>query len=344
MKKPNVNETTLSYFKKTFEMDAPAPLLTTNISRQVGNYVGVDFNKIAPADYHEGLKVEKTNDKNSPSDENMKMGDWAKYGKIAWTHLQKDPLFYHTNETLQATERLKEFIRREILGILEAKASHNVKVYLKPGEKAPKGVKLNKGARGGSYYWTKSGNVQGGKHMGYPKKPDKAQLAASQKSQEKKAAAQIKQDTGMIKTWIEKNRHKLPIHKIDWNKVKQNYPGLTDDQQQEYGEMLLYPFHSAFSMYDLKDKYRKLSNAQLKTQNPKKLDIMNTRKKLANVFNTQGFRYYGPGDGSTNASIVAPSKDKKWYGKIRDILDKEGLEDYRLDAAQKPGYYILRFE
>jgi hypothetical protein len=323
----------------------------------------------------------------------MKMSDWAKYGKIAWTQLQKNPAYYHTNETIQETERLRQFIRTEILGILEAKASHNVKVYLKPGEKAPKGVKVSKGARGGQYYYTK-GATQGGKHMGYPKKaepkpkpnwfnrePQKKSGSSpkglnkwakdqgldpshkdtvdaykkeqpkktephyfSQASQEKKAKENLAKDTKMMKAWIEKNRHKLPMHRIDWNKVKQNYPGLTDDQQKEYGELLLYPFHSTFSMYDMKTKFKKLSDAQLKKQNPGHTDKMNMRKKLANVFNTQGFRYYGPGDGSTDASIVAPSTNKKWYGKIRDMLDKEGLKDYRLDAAQKPGYYILKFE
>jgi len=65
--------------------------------------------------------------------------------------------------------------------------------------------------------------------------------------------------------------------------------------------------------------------------------------KVANIFNnTPGFSYYA---GQNDSSIVAPStNNKKWYGKIRDMLDKANIGDYSLHPSQKPGYFILIFE
>jgi len=216
-----LNETTLTYFKRTFDMGAPAPILTTNMVRQVGNYLDVDFNKIAPSEYYQGLQTEKENTKDGPEDSKLTMKDWVKYGAIAWKNLTKDPTFYHTVDTSESLNRLKEFIRTEILGALQeaknyknAKPIKNIKdveegqsvifpdnskgqfdkikgnkviilvqnkfgytipheisknkflktvritearVYLKKGEKPPKGAKAIKGKRGGQYYETGKG-------------------------------------------------------------------------------------------------------------------------------------------------------------------------------------------
>lgn len=66
-------------------------------------------------------------------------------------------------------------------------------------------------------------------------------------------------------------------------------------------------------------------------------------KKVADIFNKMsGFSYYA---GQNDASIVAPStNNKKWFGQIVDILDKADIGKYSLNASQKPGYFILRFE
>jgi len=361
MKKAKLKETTLTYFKRTFDMNQPAPNLTTDMVRKIGNFLDVDFNKIAPSEYYEGLKTEMEKYGKGKGDNEITMENWVVVGGIAWKNLQKDLTFYHTEETAEGINRLKEFIRNEILGALQE--ANDVKIYVQKGEKPPKGKTLKKGVRGGQYFVgspkdkkdiekkrktapkTKS-NIfdKPTKKPGVPRATAKAKAYANKKAQDaKKVQARTDQDNKMIKAWVEKNRHKLPMHKIDWNKVEQNYPGLTQDQRTQYGEMLLYPFHSAFSMYDLKNSFKKLSDKQLK-QKPGHTDILNKRKKLGNIFNTSGFRFYGPGDGSTNASIVAPSANKKWYGKIRDMLDKEGIGNYTLDATQRPGYYLLRFE
>jgi len=79
----------------------------------------------------------------------------------------------------------------------------------------------------------------------------------------------------------------------------------------------------------------------------KESNNMERSKKVAMAFqNLSGFRYYGlESERNNSASIVAPStNNKKWYGQIRDKLDRLGIGDYSLNASQKPGYFILTFE
>ena len=398
--KKRVYETVLSYYRNTFEMDAPAPILTTDIVRKVGGYVDADFNLVTPTNFYEGLKVEQ---ESSGSDiKQLRMSDWAMYGKLAWQNLQSNPDYYSDNSIEE--ERIRKFIRTEILGLDEAA---NRKVYIKPGESAPKGAKVSKGSRGGSYYYTKTTGKKGVKDLpGKPEKEDPDKIKDPQsfvkdklidylktgktsakmmlrpgitdiyksKSSDKKyavpaasggwymidkesgevkslpssmmpddlvqtgstihkndlkeqlkteskhkigdkvkfnkplynkAGRQFGQEGGKVvdiknhsdgtfyiinikgkkyqfpekqlikevtkkfdgyddmKKWGDKNKHKT-AGKIRFDAVKQNYPNLTQDQMEEYGSMLLYPYHSSFSKYDLKNYFKKLSDSQAK--------------------------------------------------------------------------------
>ncbi len=110
-----INETITSYFGKSFDLDAPAPILTTNIVRRVGGYVGVDFNQITPSEFYDGLKHEQ--EKSESDIKQMKMKDWVMFGKIAWTNLM-NKLRYYSDDELEE-ERIREFIRNEILNVMD---------------------------------------------------------------------------------------------------------------------------------------------------------------------------------------------------------------------------------
>ncbi|GJQ43817.1 MAG: hypothetical protein JETCAE03_33150 [Ignavibacteriaceae bacterium] len=146
-----------------------------------------------------------------------------------------------------------------------------------------------------------------------------------------------------IKSWADKNRAKI-LHKINFDKIRQNYPNLNDDQMEQYGLMIQYPYHSTFSLYDLKNYFKKLRSTKKESINEG--NFRDKSKKIADIFNNMsGFRYYGVEGSGNTASIVAPStNNRKWYGKMRDLIDKANIGDYRLDASQKPGYFILTFE
>jgi len=148
-------------------------------------------------------------------------------------------------------------------------------------------------------------------------------------------------DYNDIKSWAGKNKNKV-LHKIRFDAIKQNYPNLTQSQMEDYGSMLQYPYHSTFSLYDLKSYFKKLSNSQKGKKITESIPS-DRSKKVADIFNNKsGFRYYA---GQNDASIVAPStNNRKWYGQIIDILDKANIGKYSLNASQKPGYFILTFE
>lgn len=243
-------------------------------------------------------------------------------------------------------------IRNLIREILTEK---DVKIYLQKGQTPPKGKKIQKGPKGGQYFMgspeekeTSNGPKRAIKKNFKPEKPDsKPDKKPGAGFKGKKVDGEPDGWYTNIKNWIKKNSHKQNLNRVDFNKVKANYPGLTDDQQQEYARFLLYPFHNSFTNYDMKSHFKKLSDSQLK-KNPREsmqLESNNVKQvsaKLSSIFNSDGFRYYGPGDGRSS-SIVAPSTSKKWYSIIKDKLEKNDI-DVDLYPAQRAGYYVVVYK
>jgi len=169
------SEPTVHNKKFRYNFDSPYAILPLDIARHIGVFIHVDFDHVKVEDLFAGMKTEAKKLSEAPKT----IKDWIRVAKIAKSNLDKDTTYYSdwvserkTSMNKILENKLRTLIRETIREIIqEAKASHNVKVYLKAGEKAPQGAKVNKGARGGQYYYTK-GAAQGGKHIGYPKKSD----------------------------------------------------------------------------------------------------------------------------------------------------------------------------
>jgi len=78
-----------------YDFDAPAKVLTLDMARNIGKYIGVDFDKIKIEDLYQGMKTEiehkETVDKNP---ETTTVEDWITYAKIANDHLKESPKYY----------------------------------------------------------------------------------------------------------------------------------------------------------------------------------------------------------------------------------------------------------
>jgi hypothetical protein len=156
------SEPTVHDKKFRFNFDSPYPVLPLDVARHIGVFLHVNFDKVTIEDWNEAIKTQA----DKMSERPKTIGDWIKIGKIA----MKQNIGEGGMSKLET--KLRKIIRDIIVETLkEAKASHNVKVYLKAGEKAPQGAKVSQGPQGGKYYYTR-GAAQGGKHIGYPKKSD----------------------------------------------------------------------------------------------------------------------------------------------------------------------------
>ena len=70
-------------------------------------------------------------------------------------------------------------------------------------------------------------------------------------------------NTNVFYDYYKKNKNHSPFYKVSYEKVSTNYPGLSEDEKELYAILVLCPYHSSFSMFDLKIYFKKLSDSKL---------------------------------------------------------------------------------
>jgi len=142
--------------------------------------------------------------------------------------------------------KLRQAIRNIIVETIKEAA--NVKVYLKQGEKPPKGAKVSQGSRGGKYYYTKGA---GGENRGYPKKP-KATVDKDKKQKSEKQPEQQSEKGNLEK-------HKEQFDKLDQHKKAEFLTKLYPKEPEI--EDLVYT-QGTFRMSDPPESYSEMREAK----------------------------------------------------------------------------------
>jgi hypothetical protein len=109
-----------------YNLDSPSPVLSLDKARQIGKYLGVDFNKIKVEDFYQGMQVETEHkDLDSTPNDTMTIKDWVMYAKIAKAHLEESPNYYTELSKMEKKMKKESLVRNAIRKIIKEVLSEN---------------------------------------------------------------------------------------------------------------------------------------------------------------------------------------------------------------------------